>query len=161
MLVGIELYMYTPSTGPYSGWKNADQEESDDHSPPYKFEYDRSDREQHELDARNENDSILKKYNMLVTSTFYLLILKDVIVTSAIVFFQQHLPLSNDEKESLSKAKTLGQVHAAVMPHFSFCNFEVVESLNEFYGLKENEQKYKDYVEAYNNFIITMYKNTE
>ena len=159
MQLRCDFYTVYPITGPYSGWKKADHEESDNRSPPYISDYVRSDREQYVLDAQKENFLIWRKYNMLVASTFHSLIERDTRVTSVIVFFQQHLPLSEDENESLSKAETLDQVHAAVMPHFSFCNFEVIESLNEFLELKENEQKFKDYVEAYNNFIITMYKN--
>lgn len=153
------MLYHAPLIGPYPGWKEAD-EESDGNSCPHKSEYDSSDTEQYELDVKKVNISIRREYDNLVASTFASLIEKDTNVKSVVVFFQQHLPLSEDEIEKLRKAETLSDVHAVLKVHFSFfCNFEVIKSLNKVFGLEENEEKLEEYVSVYHNFIITVYRN--
>lgn len=139
-------------------WKGSDCE-SDTDSPPDRDEYDSSDKENYESNVHDKNDSIMRKYSILVSSIFTSLTKKKISVKSAVFFFKQTLQLSEQENKILEKAKTLYNVHDAVKEHLVFVNIEVCEDLIEQYELHDMEQKLQEYIEAFDKCIFTLYKN--
>lgn len=137
----------------FFGLKGANEEIED--SPPYYDEYDDSDKENYVIALEDENDLIQGKFNQFVTSTFDSLIERDINVSSLIIFFQQRV----DVATKLERVETIHHVHAVVKAHFSFLNFEVIEDLVNAYGTEKDKKNLKEYVEAFDKFIIVTDKN--